>query len=70
MKKKLLTSSPTLLDRINKLRLNTNPTLDTYSDDQTSDIYNQRMKIIEKMQQANDSISEMNERKQKFHKKK
>lgn len=61
-----MTSSTTLLDRINKLRLNTNPSLNTYSDDQTSDIYNQRMKIIEKMQQTNDSIVEMNEKKQKF----
>jgi hypothetical protein len=69
LKKKLLTSSPTLLDRINKLRLNTNPTFDTYSYDQTLDIYNKRMEIIKKMQQTNDSIVEMNERKQKFLKK-
>ncbi len=66
---KLLTSSPTLLDRINKLRLNANATSNTYSDDQTSEINDKRMTIIEKMQQTNDAIVEMNERKQKFLKK-
>ena len=64
-----MTSSQTLLDRINKLRLNTNSTDDTYSQDQTSDLYNKRMTIIHKMQQANDTIAEMNERRQKFVKK-
>ncbi|UJR15092.1 hypothetical protein I4U23_002059 [Adineta vaga] len=70
IKKNLLTSSSssssTLLDRINKLRLNTNTTSDTYFDDQPSDIHEKRLEIIEKMQQTNDSIVEMNERKQKF----
>ncbi|CAF3816020.1 unnamed protein product [Rotaria sp. Silwood1] len=65
-KKKFLTSSSTLLDRITKLRLNTNSTNDTYSYDQNSELYNKRMKIIKKMQQTNDSIVEINERKQKF----
>ncbi|CAF1567834.1 unnamed protein product [Adineta steineri] len=71
IKKKLLTSSSTstLLDRINKLRINTNITSDTYSYDQTSEIYDKRMAIIQKMQQTNDTIVEMNEKKQKFLKK-
>ncbi len=70
IKKNLLTSSPTLLDRINKLRLNTHTTSDTYSSDQTSsEIYNKRMEIINKMQQTNDAIVQMNEKKQKYLKK-
>jgi hypothetical protein len=35
-------------------------------DDQTIDIQRKRMEIIEKMQQTNDSIVEINERKQKY----
>ena len=66
IKNKLLTSFPTLLDRMNKLRLDRQTTHDTFSSDQTSNIQNQRMAIIEKMQQTNDAIVEMNERKQKF----
>ncbi|CAF3759099.1 unnamed protein product [Rotaria sordida] len=66
IEKKLLTSSPTLLDRITKLRLNENLISNTYSYDQTSELYNKRMEIIKKMQQTNDSIVEMNERKQKY----
>ncbi|CAF4947008.1 unnamed protein product, partial [Rotaria socialis] len=66
---KLLTSSPTLLDRITKLRLNANATYDTYSNDQNLELYNKRMEIIEKMQKSNDAIVEMNEKKQKFLKK-
>ncbi|CAF2748221.1 unnamed protein product [Rotaria sp. Silwood2] len=66
IEKKFLTSSPTLLDRITKLRLNTNSTYDTYSYDETSELYNKRMEMINKMQRTNDSIVEMNERKQKF----
>ncbi|CAF4566466.1 unnamed protein product, partial [Rotaria magnacalcarata] len=63
------TSSPTLLDRITKLRLNANATYDTYSNDQSAELYNKRMEIIEKMQKSNDAILEMNEKKQKFLKK-
>ncbi|CAF1365036.1 unnamed protein product [Rotaria magnacalcarata] len=69
LKNKLLTSSPTLLDRITKLRLNANATYDTYSNDQSAELYNKRMEIIEKMQKSNDAILEMNEKKQKFLKK-
>jgi hypothetical protein len=35
-------------------------------DDQTLDIHRKRLEIIDKMQQTNDSIVEMNERKQKY----
>ncbi|CAF4587308.1 unnamed protein product, partial [Rotaria magnacalcarata] len=63
------TSSPTLLDRITKLRLNANATYDTYSNDQSAELYNKRMEIIGKMQKSNDAILEMNEKKQKFLKK-
>ncbi|CAF1168807.1 unnamed protein product [Adineta ricciae] len=66
IKKKLLTSSPTLLDRINKLRLNTNAISDTSALEQPIDIHQQRLRIIEQMQRSNDRIAEMNEKKQKF----
>jgi hypothetical protein len=38
-------------------------------DDQTSDIHIKHMEIIQKMQQTNDSIVEMNQRKQKYKRK-
>lgn len=55
-----------MLDRINKLRLNTNTISDTSAPDQSDDIHQKRLRIIEQMQRSNDSIAEMNERKQKF----
>lgn len=60
-----ISSPETLLERINKLRVNRNEPLESESIDLSAS----RLKILEKMQRSNDSLAEMAERKEKFVKK-
>ena len=57
-----ISSPETLLERINKLRLNSNVTMESESIDLSAS----RLKILEKMQRSNDSLAQMIERKEKF----
>ena len=57
-----ITSPETLLDRINKLRINPIST----SEDPGVNLSESRLKILEQMRERNDSLAKISERKEKY----